>query len=171
MFFVLNKIDLKREKVVFLLLFVVAVCTLFFPFRIEVTGGYSVGLFGGGTYHPTKREIKTGFDVPIVFVELLLMLGSGVLMIFVSKLWAKITALVILILTIVLMLLMYAALGFHLDLFGPKTFIYIGTGYYFLAVDITLFTLFMVVTFIRTYKKSKVVHHFHKKGANDLLDN
>jgi hypothetical protein len=58
-----NKSSLSNYTFWYVIIGVLLILTLFLPFRINVVeSGYSVGLFGGGSYHPGSRKVIKDHD-------------------------------------------------------------------------------------------------------------
>ena len=149
----------------YLVIVILALLCLFFPFRVEVQpGGTYPTLLGVGTAKP-YTDIKSGFEIPAVYIELALMFVTGSLMIFFGKRVFKILSLITLFFEAAYMFVLYVILTFHLDLFGPTKIVTAGTGYFLLLLVIILFTVFTIYIFVKTFRSNDV-----KKDDNDLLD-
>lgn len=156
----------KRNYLVgYIILMTLALVCLFFPFRIENQhGGTYPTLFGVGTAR-SYTDIKSGFEIPIVFIELGLMLITASLMIFSGKRVFKILSLITLFFVVSFTMVLYFALTFQLNFFGPSRIITVGSGFILLLLVIVLFTAFTIYIFVKTFRSSET-----KKEDNDLLD-
>ena len=149
----------------YLVIVTLALLCLFFPFRVEIQqGGTYPTLLGVGTAKP-YTDIKSGFEIPAVYIEFGLMLIKASLMIFSGKRVFKILSLITLFFVAAYMFVLYVILTFHLDLFGPTKIVTAGTGYFLLLLIIVLFTAFTIYIFVKTFRSTVV-----KIEDNDLLD-
>lgn len=149
----------------FIVLLLLALLCLFFPFKEEYQpGGSYPTLFGTGTAK-TFRVTKSGFELPFVLIEHGLMIITAALMVLSSKKIFKIFSLIMLLFVNSFLYVMHFGLTFHLDFFGASKIITVGSGYYFLTIIVFCFSAFTIYAFVKSYKLSgKKVH------AVDLLD-
>lgn len=158
--------SLNRNYLIgYIIVVILALICLFFPFRIEnQPGGAYPTLFGVGTVK-SYTDVKSGIEIPAVYIVFGLMLITASLMIFSGKRVFKILSLITLFFVAAYMFVLYVILTFHLDLFGPTKIVNAGTGYFLLLLVIILFTAFTIYIFVKTFRSTVV-----KKEDIDLLD-
>ena len=146
-------------------IFVLAFLCLLFPFRIESQpGGTYPTLFGVGMAK-AYTEIKSGFEIPAVFIEFGLMFIAASLMVFTEKRVFKILSLIALFFVAAYMFLLYVIITFHFNLFGPIKTVTAGTGYFLFMLVELFFVAFTIYLFVKTFKSSLA-----RKTDLDLLD-
>lgn len=149
----------------YIVILILALVCLFFPFRIEIqSGGTYPTLFGVGTAK-SYTDVKSGFEIPAVYIEFGLMFITASLMIFSGKRVFKILSLITLFFVVSFTMVLYFALTFHLNFFGPSRIITVGSGFILLLLVIVLFTAFTIYIFVKTLRSSEI-----KKEDNGLLD-
>lgn len=161
-----NTSRLLRDKVVFLVLFVLMVFSFLLPFKIiETIGGIHRNIFGFSNYVNPSSKILNGFEFPVSYFAFLFVPLAVSLIVFSVKKSAKIIGLIVAILHMIFMVFLYFAINFHLNFFGPKTIVKAGIGYYLLSGLSVLFLIQIILTFrtvISTNKKPLL--------KEDLLD-
>lgn len=155
----------RNSLIIYSAILVLAILCLFFPFRIESqSGGTYPTLFGVGMAK-AYTEIKSGFEIPAVFIEFGLMFIASSLMVFTEKRVFKILSLIALFFVAAYMFLLYVFITFHFDLFGPTKTVTAGTGYFLFMLVVLFFVVFTIYLFVKTFKSSLT-----KKSDLDLLD-
>lgn len=159
-------IPLLKDKIVFLIIFLLVICSFFFPYKIvETVGGVHATIFGSSNYVNPSRKIFSGFDIPFCYLTLLFVGLIACLLVFYKNRAVKIIALVITFMYVLYLFILYFGLTFSLNLFGPQTITKAGIGYYILLMLSVLFIIQVILTFIKSYNGSN-----KKELEVDLLD-
>jgi len=153
-------------KGIFLSLILLSILTFFFPYKIiNEIAGYQTNILGFSNYHEAKTRIINGFEFPLNYIGIFLMVLCAVLILFVSNRIAKILALVFSGILGVYMLFLFAALDFVISIFGPPVEASVGFGYYLWLIVSIIFISMIIIS----YRKS-ITFHSKKIVQQDLLD-
>lgn len=161
-----NSSRIVRDKIVFLILFVLMVLTFFLPFKIiETIGGTQRNIFGFSNYVNPSTKNLNGFEFPVSYFVFIFVPLAASLILFSTKKAAKIIGLIAAILHMIFMALLFFAINFHLHLFGPKSIVKVGIGYYFLLGFSLLFIIQVIITF-----RTGILANEKSLPKEDLLD-
>lgn len=161
-----NRNQLKKDKIVYLILLVLMILCFFFPFKIiETVGGVHTNLFGFNSYVTPSRKIVNGFEFPLSYFTFLFIPLAVSLIVFSSKKAAKIIGLIVAISHMLFMVFLYFAINFNLNLFGPKLIVTVGIGYFFLLGLSVLFLIQIIVTL-----RNSLLVNVKPLPLEDLLD-
>ena len=160
------KVSSNRDYLIgYIIIFSVSLLCLFLPFRVEdQPGGTYPTLFGVGSAK-VHKEVFSGFEIPAVYIEFILMLIAASLMTFSVKRVFKILSLICLFFVVVFMIFLYVVVTFHFDLFGPTKIVTAGPGYFVFLLMVIFFVAYTIYAFIKTFRSTEV-----RVKDNDLLD-
>lgn len=149
-------LQLRKEKIIYLVLFALTILTFFMPYRVKtISGGQYTGF--SGLVHNSAYSVDrmSGFEFPLSLIALVFLIGISVLSIFSRRKSLKIIALILVFFYVLFLLFLFVALTFHLNFGNQIITIKVGIGYVLLVVFSALFALNTIIAIRKNWNNSR----------------